>query len=418
MKRKLKKSYRLGISAGILSGIIIGIITYLLNLVYPVNSGPFSANFLSVMFISIISFIVFGLFFVAFINLLPTDKIFTKALVLNLIFCILSIPGYLLIKEVSWLYILIDTVSSIFIYSLVYAYFYLLLAKKFSGITKINKIAFGMVIVLIFLFFFGVMISEAVNNIRNKASTINLNSDLIEKQIFSEVNKIRLEYGREPLEWNSVLHKIANSYSKELSAQGYISHLGNNKKTFLDKYKEERLFFFVGGENLFQGGVTENFYQQPADYWMKSPAHRSLLVDADEFFTHGAVGVTCNNLYCIAVLNLAGFEYETETKLLSGEFFYYNLNDPSYGLKGDYPVGINLKSDKPVEVYIFDNIDQIELFFEYDGDYSRISKHDILELSLQTEAKKDSYLVVFSNNTQTADISLQLVYNQEVIQGK
>ena len=276
-----------------------------------------------------------------------------------------------------------------------------------------NKIAFIFIILFILLFLFGFAVAEAAGSFVEKASKIEVNSDLIANQIFAEINKIRLESGREPLKWDQTLHKIANSYSQELSAQGYINHRNVKHEDFLDRYHREKIFFFMGGENLFQGPATDNFHQQVIDGWMKSPRHRSLLVDADNFFTHGAIGVACSSVSCVVVLNLADFIDEVEVKISPQDFIYYSLNDPSYGLQDNYPVKIYLKSSQPVDFYVFDNIDQLRLF-KYAPDYSRITKHQVSSLSLQTEAKKASYLLIFNDNLWEADVFFKLVYNEEV----
>ena len=90
--KKIKKSYRLGMSTGILAGMFIGILFYYLNLFFPTGTQMIPMSLLMTELVAIISSIAFGFLFVAQINLFPIRSIYAKVFVLNLLLTILFFP--------------------------------------------------------------------------------------------------------------------------------------------------------------------------------------------------------------------------------------------------------------------------------------------------------------------------------------
>lgn len=239
-----------------------------------------------------------------------------------------------------------------------------------------------------------------------------LDESSLAREIFNEINRKRLELGNNPLEWDERIYQAAKAHSIDLRTHKTFSHHNVEGASVTDRLKNQDLFFLVAAENLFMlNASTENIPDFVVEGWMKSPGHRWVIVDRDNFFTHGAVGVTCGNSSCYVTFNCADFIVSNKGTLKPHYYFKINLNDESFGFQESYPVDIKIQSSSPVDMYFFDSLSNMNAFIKTGSDSSDDKIINQTNISDRRLAQKDAYLLIKNNSKSTTDVSYELIYN-------
>lgn len=234
----------------------------------------------------------------------------------------------------------------------------------------------------------------------------------LSREIFDEINRKRVELGNKPLEWDERIYQAAKDHSIDLRTHKTFSHHNDEGASVADRLKNQDLFFMVAAENLFMLKTsTKNIPNVVVEGWMNSPGHRWVIVDRDKFFTHGAVGVTCDNLSCYVTFNCADFIVSKKWTLKPNYYVKVNLNDESLGFQKSYPVDINIQSSSPVDMYFFDSPGHMNAFIKTGSDRSRDKIMNQTHIFDRRLAQKDSYLLIKNSSGSVSDISYELIYN-------
>lgn len=237
-------------------------------------------------------------------------------------------------------------------------------------------------------------------------------TETLETEIFDEINSRRLGLGNSPLEWDERIYVAAKAHSLDLLAHKIFSHKDTEGDDVIDRLKDENLFFLMAAENIC--GLPSNTRNIPGavvEGWMKSPSHRWTIVDRDQTFTHGAVGVECNESSCLVTFDCADFVVNRNMTLKGHYYTRINLNDESFGFDGSYPVSIEVTSSNPVDVYFFDSLEKLNIFAKTGSGASDDAVMNTIGFSDRREATRDSYMLIRNNRDSAADVSYELVYN-------
>ena len=239
-----------------------------------------------------------------------------------------------------------------------------------------------------------------------------LDESSLAREIFDEINRKKLELGNNPLEWDERIYQAAKAHSIDLRTHKTFSHHNVEGASVTDRLKNQDLFFLVAAENLFMlKASTENIPDFVVGGWMNSPGHRWVIVDRDNFFTHGAVGVTCSDSFCYVTFNCADFIVSNKGTLKPHYYFKINLNDESLGFQESYPVDIKIQSSSPVDMYFFDSLSNMNAFIKTGSDRSDDKIINQTNISDRRLAQKDAYLLIKNNSKSTTDVSYELIYN-------
>jgi uncharacterized protein YkwD len=237
-------------------------------------------------------------------------------------------------------------------------------------------------------------------------------AETLEAEIFDEINTRRLELGNSPLEWDDRIYRAAKAHSVRLSTDKIFSHKDPEGDDVIDRLKAEGIFFLTAAENIC--GIrsdTRNIPDAVVKGWMKSPSHRWTIVDRDKIFTHGAVGVECNESSCLATFNCADFVVAKNMTLKANYYTRINLNDGSFGFQGSYPVSIEVTSSNPVDIFFFDTLEELKAFAKTRSGASDDATTNTTWFSDRREAARDSYMTIRNNYEAAADVSYELIYN-------
>ena len=246
----------------------------------------------------------------------------------------------------------------------------------------------------------------------NTSKFSDLDESSLETEIFNEINRKRLELENDPTEWDERIYQAAKAHSLYLQTHKAFSHQNVEGVNLTDRLRNEDLFFIVAAENLFMlDAGTENIPDFVVEGWMKSPGHRWVIVDRDHFYTHGAVGVTCNKLSCYVTFNCADFIVSNNGTLRPHHYVYVNLNDESLGFKESYPVNIKITSSSPVDTYFFDSFSKMNTFIKTGSDISDNKIMNKTDISDRKVAGTDSYILIKNNSDSITDINYELIYN-------
>lgn len=149
----------------------------------------------------------------------------------------------------------------------------------------------------------------------------------LEDRILREVNRVRRDAGREPLELDPRLAEIARGHSRDMRDRDFIAHRNPDGLAPGGRASRAGYRFLEFGENLFRGRLydiltrsggdsqTRTFYrwhtpkalaELVAQLWLESPSHRENMLAGR--YDHGGVGVVIGvDHYVSVTLNLSAY---------------------------------------------------------------------------------------------------------------
>jgi len=241
------------------------------------------------------------------------------------------------------------------------------------------------------------------------ASTID--TPKIEREIFDEINEERKVSGTNILKWNSKIAQVARNYSKILSIEGF-AHKDLEGKNAGDRLKENKIFYTIVAEDLYMlEGLSDegNMSTTIVCGWMKSPGHRSPIVDRDSLFSDGGAGLYCEKKSCYAVMVFAGLEHNQNIKLDPGYLTFIYVYDPSYPFDFDVPVSIDIASTGYIDIYLVSNREQYNEFLKNHNINSIYENKQVRTFSRKITARKGEGIIIRSDGS--ADVDVRLRYS-------
>ncbi|KCZ73417.1 Cysteine-rich secretory protein family [Candidatus Methanoperedens nitroreducens] len=234
----------------------------------------------------------------------------------------------------------------------------------------------------------------------------------LEHTIFDLINEKRRASGTKVLKWNDRIAPIAKNYSRTLSIEGF-HHKDLEGKDAGDRLKENRIFYTIVAENLYMiSGLndTVNISETMVNGWMSSPGHRSPIVDRDELFSDGAVGVYCEKKTCYATMVFAGMENERNIQLKPGYLTFFYLYDPSYLFDFDVPAFVEIDSTEYINMYFVSGREQYENFINGRNFQAISENRRIRKFSSTVIASKGEGIIIESGGN-NAEINIRLRYS-------
>ncbi|CAG1000090.1 MAG: CAP domain-containing protein [Candidatus Methanoperedens sp.] len=242
------------------------------------------------------------------------------------------------------------------------------------------------------------------------ASVIDI--EKIRREIFDNINEERKASGTNTLKWNSKIAQVAMNYSKTLSIEGF-AHSDLEGRSVGDRLRENKIFYTIVAEDLYMiEGLSDegNMSQTIVNGWMKSPGHRSPIVDRDRLFSDGGAGVYCEQKNCYAVMVFAGLEHDQNMKLDQGYMTFIYLYDPSYPFDFDVPVSIDIISTEYIDVYLVSGREQYDTFLKNNYVNSILESKQTKTLRHKVTARKGEGIIIQSTMGR-ADVDVHLRYS-------
>jgi uncharacterized protein YkwD len=123
----------------------------------------------------------------------------------------------------------------------------------------------------------------------------------LEQQVVNLVNQKRASHGLVKLRVNSKLETAARAHSKEMGSKQYFSHDSASGETFARRvirygYTRSGYSYWAAGENIAWGSGLYATANAVVNSWMKSPAHRAVILTR-KFRDVGLGAVVCDNGY-------------------------------------------------------------------------------------------------------------------------
>ena len=131
-----------------------------------------------------------------------------------------------------------------------------------------------------------------------------ISTEELERRIFEETNRMRVENGVHELIWDEVLARAARAHSEDQATNGFMGHTGSDGSSPLgriwvarDEMLEEGLIdrrdeYYMWGENVAPGGGNPEGVVRS---WMGSPGHRANILNP--MYTHFGAGVSESRRY-------------------------------------------------------------------------------------------------------------------------
>ena len=106
------------------------------------------------------------------------------------------------------------------------------------------------------------------------------NADYFERRVFELTNIERVNRGINPFQWNDSLTYISRQHSKDMAANGFMSHAGSDGSSPWDRMDRAGIPFGAAAENVAEGQRTP---EEVVNSWMNSEGHRRNILS--EHFT-------------------------------------------------------------------------------------------------------------------------------------
>gem|GEM_PF-2701387 len=236
----------------------------------------------------------------------------------------------------------------------------------------------------------------------------------IEREILRFVNLEREKAGLKPYRWNDQVRAVAYNHSKDMGERNYFAHTSPEGKDHYDRLKESGMFFIASGEVLFyfeniQYNQTE-LARAAVEGWLKSPGHRSIVLNVDNIYSDAGVGVYCEEDRCFVTMNVVGLEEEYSTTLNVRYTAFFYLNDPGLGFNTTVPVSVKVESSKPVDVYIVPDKEQYERFLKRQSFKKIYYKKGTKTFEKTLDASVGTGIFVYSGIYNDAEITVKIRY--------
>lgn len=109
------------------------------------------------------------------------------------------------------------------------------------------------------------------------------------RKVFDLVNRQRRLHGVTPFEWNNALAEQARLHSASMMERGFFAHVDPVRGPLAARLNAAGVRWSRCGENIFREQGMDDPAYEAVEGWMKSPAHRSSLLDP--LFTATGVGI-------------------------------------------------------------------------------------------------------------------------------
>jgi uncharacterized protein YkwD len=111
----------------------------------------------------------------------------------------------------------------------------------------------------------------------------------LELQVLSSVNRQRQLHRIRMLEWRDDVAEQARLHSKNMMERGFFSHVDPVRGPLAQRLNAAHIRWVRCGENIFREKGLDDPVNAAVDGWMRSPAHREIMLDPR--FTHTGVGI-------------------------------------------------------------------------------------------------------------------------------
>ncbi len=167
----------------------------------------------------------------------------------------------------------------------------------------------------------------------------------LEKAILLEINRVRLENGLDELAWSERAASAARKYAQTLFQEKRFAHTGSDGSNIHDRLRAEGLLEFVANENLAQLSFNGTLpsAQKVVEGWMKSPGHRSNIIDVDRLYDHAGIGAFCDADACVFAYTAVGLVRHGAYTLNQNFYSFVYLNDPGYGFSQTVRMNVTLQ---------------------------------------------------------------------------
>ena len=108
-----------------------------------------------------------------------------------------------------------------------------------------------------------------------------------EYEIFQLVNRERTRNRLGSLEWDEEIARVARNYSRQMARENFFGHYDSKRRTVSDRAADAR--WSKIGENLFTCTGMDDFTEFSVRGWMRSPSHRTNILDRE--WTETGIGV-------------------------------------------------------------------------------------------------------------------------------
>lgn len=122
----------------------------------------------------------------------------------------------------------------------------------------------------------------------------------MEKQIFDEVNDVRVRRGLKRLQWDEKLAAMAREHAINMAGRRFFSHVDPVLGDIDPRLAKHEIRPKAAGENLFMSQGYDQPVPEAIEQWMNSPGHRKNILGGA--YTHTGVGAAYSsdgNLYFV-----------------------------------------------------------------------------------------------------------------------
>jgi len=243
------------------------------------------------------------------------------------------------------------------------------------------------------------------------------------KAIFDEINKVRVENGISVLSWNEEVSMVAWNHCFDMAMRGYFAHTNPEGEDLYDRLIKAGVFSITSAETLSSLPLAEeinveNMSKEVVEGLLRSPGHRSIILDLDDLYSEAGVGVSYRRGVFYITADFICNKKETSVSLDYQYTIFSYIYDP--GWDTDFPdnvvARIGIKAAQPIDVYGVRSREEYERFlkgqsFDYAYYYPRCRYLN------ETQKVAKGFGIILSNeyHTTPVDVSLNVYYPSHYI---
>lgn len=243
----------------------------------------------------------------------------------------------------------------------------------------------------------------------------NADIDGLEMGIFEAVNAERARNDVRPLKWDPRVNAVARGHSEEIAGT-FAKHKSESGATFYDRLNNAGIIYLTAGENIYKSGTLNagsDVVKEAIGGWLTSPGHKSILLDIDNLYSHGAVGIACKPAECFVTLDVIGAEKRNDDLLLNAGYgTFVTLYDPAWDFGDNITVKVEMTATVPIEVMVV--IDEAQwsnyLKQNYEGIESIYKGNRVSSINRTFNIKKGYGMILFNNNFPGSLVKLLVDY--------
>ncbi len=245
-----------------------------------------------------------------------------------------------------------------------------------------------------------------------------INETILRDKIFNLINKKRDEYQIQEVRRNILLDKVAQDYAEEMIITELFAHEPYEGYGPGERLQKKDIFYLSFSEVLSQTYFyqEEEFVSDVVEGWIKSPSHRSTILDSGKpiYWESLGIGVSCEEneegIVCYVVGLFGRLESFFSDELRRDYYIPYELYSEGLGFSSPVNAKIIFNSSEKMDILLLKSIEDYEQLLKGNS-YDEIFHKKGINFYEEEIELIEGYILVPHASVKDSDYNLTIIYN-------